>query len=184
MHLQMLRLSVFLLLFFPIFCFGVWQKFERPIEMAVPNSDGIYEFDMTVKHSLTMSVPTAGDKIILVDYLPDKQIWMPRGDNRTSFGDDQIQKLLQWDGMHRRIVTINGESPGPLLVVPLGARVAMRVRNRLRAEALTIHLHGMDKRNAWWTDGVAFVQQCPIQPLTDFVYRFIADTPGTHWFHG
>jgi FtsP/CotA-like multicopper oxidase with cupredoxin domain len=24
----------------------------------------------------------------------------------------------------------------------------------------------------------------PIQTLSSFVYRFIADTPGTHWFHG
>uniref|UniRef100_A0A183CEP1 Multicopper oxidase n=1 Tax=Globodera pallida TaxID=36090 RepID=A0A183CEP1_GLOPA len=149
--------------------------------MAVPNTAGVYEFDLMVEHSLPMSVRRDG-KVIPVDYLPDKKVWRPRGANRTLTAEE-IEELLQWDGLHRRIVTIDGESPGRVIVVPLGARVAMRVRNRLRAEALTIHLHGMDKKNAWWTDGVAFVQQCPIQPQTDFVYRFIADTPGTHWYH-
>jgi L-ascorbate oxidase len=31
---------------------------------------------------------------------------------------------------------------------------------------------------------VSFVQQCPISPGSTHTYRFIADTSGTHWFHG
>nr|CAD7463611.1 unnamed protein product [Timema tahoe] len=32
-------------------------------------------------------------------------------------------------------------------------------------------------------DGVPFLTQCPIQPHTDFTYKFVADTPGTHMWH-
>ncbi|KAI1720229.1 multicopper oxidase domain-containing protein [Ditylenchus destructor] len=71
---------------------------------------------------------------------------------------------VQHTGKHWRIVTINGQSPGETIVVPLGAQVIMHVKNRLHTEAVTVHLHGVDKRNMWYTDGVAMVQQCPIHP--------------------
>ncbi|TMS32895.1 hypothetical protein L596_000689 [Steinernema carpocapsae] len=36
----------------------------------------------------------------------------------------------------------------------------------------------------WYTDGVPYIQQCPVEPQHSYEYRFIADTPGTHWYHG
>ena len=60
----------------------------------------------------------------------------------------------------------------------------MRVKNRLNTESITLHVHGLDKRGLWFTDGVAHVQQCPIPVGSDFTYRFIADAYGTHWYHG
>ena len=47
-------------------------------------------------------------------------------------------------------------------MVPLGAEVLLRVTNTLLMDAVTIHVHGLNKQNLWYTDGVAFVQQCPI----------------------
>lgn len=52
--------------------------------------------------------------------------------------------------------------PGLPIVVPLGAEVLLRVTNTLLMDAVTIHVHGLNKQNLWYTDGVAFVQQCPI----------------------
>ena len=39
-------------------------------------------------------------------------------------------------------------------------------------EGITIHWHGFDMRGAEYYDGVAFLQQCPIAPGTNFTYRF------------
>ncbi len=60
----------------------------------------------------------------------------------------------------------------------------LQVTNKLLTEAISIHIHGLDKRGLWYTDGVPFIQQCPIAVNSKYTYRFIADTPGTHWFHG
>lgn len=50
------------------------------------------------------------------------------------------------------------------MVVPYGAEVYIRVRNHLMSEAMTLHIHGVDKKGLWYTDGAAFIQQCPIAP--------------------
>lgn len=47
----------------------------------------------------------------------------------------------------------------------------MRVINKLEAEAVTLHVHGMDKKYMWHTDGVAFVQQCPLPSGSSHAYR-------------
>jgi FtsP/CotA-like multicopper oxidase with cupredoxin domain len=70
------------------------------------------------------------------------------------------------------------------IVVPYGSEVVLRVTNGLLSESISVHIHGLDKRGLWYTDGVSNVQQCPIQMASTYSYRFIADTAGTHWFHG
>lgn len=84
---------------------------------------------------------------------------------------EEIDNLLQHTGQHIKVVTINGKrfvfsrvhsvfcnfdwfSPASPIAVPLGAEVLMRVINKLEYEAVTVHLHGVDKRNLWFTDGV------------------------------
>lgn len=32
-------------------------------------------------------------------------------------------------------------------------------------------------------DGVPLVTQCPISPASSFRYNFIAENPGTHFYH-
>ncbi|KAJ7328201.1 hypothetical protein OS493_025078 [Desmophyllum pertusum] len=83
----------------------------------------------------------------------------------------------------RKIILINGQLPGPTLEVMEGAEVAIKVVNELEKEGLTIHWHGIHMRNNVWMDGVPYVTQCPILPKQSFTYRFIADPPGTHWYH-
>ena len=83
----------------------------------------------------------------------------------------------------RNIILINGQFPGPTLEVMEGAEVAVKVVNELLKEGLTIHWHGIHLRNNVWMDGVPYITQCPILPRQSFSYRFIADPPGTHWYH-
>lgn len=95
-----------------------------------------------------------------------------------------LTSLLQLHGLHQTVYAINGKIPADPIVVPLGAEVILRVFNNLLSAAVTLHVHGLDKKGLWYTDGVAWLQQCPISPKMIYEYRFIADTPGTHWFHG
>jgi len=62
-------------------------------------------------------------------------------------------------------------------------KVVVTVTNNLLKEDLSIHWHGIHMRQTPWMDGVAFVTQCPIPTKQTFQYRFIADPPGTHWYH-
>ncbi|RUS85498.1 hypothetical protein EGW08_006706, partial [Elysia chlorotica] len=53
----------------------------------------------------------------------------------------------------------------------------------MSSEAASIHWHGLHQIGTPWMDGVAFVTQCPIQPLQTFTYRFRASPSGTFWYH-
>lgn len=47
----------------------------------------------------------------------------------------------------------------------------------------TIHWHGMYQTNSWQSDGVPDITQKAVEPGESFTYRFIADKPGTLWYH-
>ena len=80
------------------------------------------------------------------------------------------------------IITINGISPGPTLVVDNDATVYVHAINNLEAET-SIHWHGMYQRHTSWMDGVGFITQPTIKVDTSFDYIFQARPFGTHWYH-
>ncbi|NIR60944.1 MAG: multicopper oxidase domain-containing protein, partial [Gammaproteobacteria bacterium] len=45
----------------------------------------------------------------------------------------------------------------------------------------TIHLHGTIHPNA--ADGVPHITQTPVKPGESFAYEFVAENPGTHFYH-
>ena len=83
----------------------------------------------------------------------------------------------------------------------------MNVKNHLPGESCTIHWHGIHQvfssfyfNRVWeshhltvnlitmkvgtpYMDGVPLVTQCPISPASSFRYNFIAENPGTHFYH-
>ncbi|MCA2219198.1 multicopper oxidase family protein [Jidongwangia harbinensis] len=77
--------------------------------------------------------------------------------------------------------TYNGQAPGPELRVRQGDLVEVTLVNRLPADGVTIHWHGVDLPNR--EDGVAGVTQDAVQPGQSYVYRFRADQVGTFWYH-
>ncbi len=88
------------------------------------------------------------------------------------------------DGRSYRLYTaINGQIPGPTLIVTEGQMVRVNVTNKLTSEGVTIHWHGMHQKGTPWMDGVAFVSQAPITPGAVFQYRFVAAPAGSHWYH-
>ncbi|WP_017557043.1 multicopper oxidase family protein [Nocardiopsis baichengensis] len=70
--------------------------------------------------------------------------------------------------------------PGRELRLTAGDTIKATLENRL-PDPTSVHWHGLAMRNDM--DGVPSVTQAPVKPGEDFTYRFIVDTPGTHWFH-
>ncbi|KAK0672592.1 multicopper oxidase-domain-containing protein [Cercophora samala] len=88
-------------------------------------------------------------------------------------------------GVWKKMMLVNGQSPGPLIEVNTGDIVRVKVNNYLSGgESTTIHWHGIHQRNTTWMDGVAGISQCGIPPGKSFTYEFeIIDQRGTFWYH-
>lgn len=74
----------------------------------------------------------------------------------------------------------NGSSPGPTIEAIEGDRVRIYVTNRLN-ESTSIHWHGIILPNGM--DGVAGLNQKPIQPGETFKYEFTLKQNGTFMYH-
>ncbi len=77
--------------------------------------------------------------------------------------------------------TVNGSSPGPTLHAVEGDLVEVHLTNDNIPDGITLHWHGVDLTNAM--DGVAGVTQDAVQEGETFTYRFVAEQPGTYWYH-
>lgn len=95
----------------------------------------------------------------------------------------ELEDVSMTDGYYKMIYTINGQYPGPSIVVYQGQKVKVVVKNKLLSEGVTIHWHGITQRGTPWMDGVGSLSHCPINPEETFVYSFIAEPIGTHWYH-
>lgn len=74
----------------------------------------------------------------------------------------------------------NGSVPGPLLQVNQGDRVRVLLVNHL-SDPTSIHWHGIRVPNA--EDGVAGITQNAVRREGGHVYEFVANDPGTFWYH-
>lgn len=85
-------------------------------------------------------------------------------------------------GFSANVWGFNGQVPGPLIHVREGEEVEVTVHNFTTLNH-TIHWHGIFQTGTWRSDGVPHVTQNPIEPGESFTYRFIADKPGSLWYH-
>ncbi|KAL5274167.1 hypothetical protein ACFFRR_000750 [Megaselia abdita] len=86
------------------------------------------------------------------------------------------------DGLRTSIMSVNYMYPGPSIEVCHNDTIIVDVLNRL-PEPTSIHWHGLTQKETPWMDGVPFITQYPIQPGKTMRYRFIAENPGTYWYH-
>ena len=84
---------------------------------------------------------------------------------------------------YRMGIAVNGQIPGPTLIVHEEQSVVIHVHNNLTSEGISIHWHGMHQRGTPWMDGVGQVTQCQIGPSSSFSYEYIARPSGTFWYH-
>jgi FtsP/CotA-like multicopper oxidase with cupredoxin domain len=94
--------------------------------------------------------------------------------------EDTILTLVDKQTFHT--FSFNGQTPGPLVHVREGDTVEIAVENQTTLPH-TIHWHGLRQASNWMLDGVPDVTQLAIAPGETFTYRFIADPPGTMWYH-
>lgn len=64
-----------------------------------------------------------------------------------------------------------------------GDRIIVDAMNMMHADSTTLHWHGQHLHRSPYMDGTPFVSQCPILPGDTFRYNFVAETPGTHFWH-
>ncbi|XP_789921.3 L-ascorbate oxidase [Strongylocentrotus purpuratus] len=87
-------------------------------------------------------------------------------------------------GYARPVYSVNRQEPGPSIQVCENDIIKVHVHNRLQnEEGESIHWHGFHMQGTQHMDGVSGVTQCPINAGHDFTYEFIAEQPGTHWWH-
>ncbi|MCG8624588.1 MAG: multicopper oxidase domain-containing protein, partial [Proteobacteria bacterium] len=88
------------------------------------------------------------------------------------------------DGKTYRLgIAVNGQIPGPTVVVHEKQVVSIVVQNNLTSEGISIHWHGMHQIGTPWMDGVGQVTQCQIGPSSAFTYMYTASPSGTFWYH-
>ncbi|WP_240375647.1 multicopper oxidase family protein [Bacillus piscicola] len=89
----------------------------------------------------------------------------------------------EWDlgeGKQVNAWTYNGTVPGEALRVTEGDFVRVHLKNELDVP-VTIHWHGVLLPNKM--DGVPGLTQDAVEPGESFTYEFIANDPGTYWYH-
>lgn len=64
-----------------------------------------------------------------------------------------------------------------------GDMVVIDVVNKMKGRSTTIHWHGILQRGTPFMDGVPMVTQCPIVDGQTFRYSFLAEDPGTYFWH-
>ncbi|GGD13171.1 multicopper oxidase family protein [Pontibacillus salipaludis] len=76
--------------------------------------------------------------------------------------------------------TYNQSVPGQEIRVKEGDYVKVHLKNNLDVP-VTIHWHGVVLPNKM--DGVPGITQDAVLPGEEFTYEFLADNPGTYWYH-
>ncbi|XP_055998671.1 uncharacterized protein LOC130047473 [Ostrea edulis] len=158
--------------------------FDHSVKPHCPPDEEICEFDWVIDYIETM--------IYYDENCSGKPIVVRNGSLFKRTGCNQFvpihinedaNKAIFADGSYKLIYGINGNYPGPSVVVYEGQQVVVNIKNNLLMEGITIHWHGMVQWHTPWMDGVGTVSHCPINPGETFQYRFLADPPGTHWYH-
>lgn len=87
------------------------------------------------------------------------------------------------DGFERGLVTVNRQLPGPPIQVCKNDIIVVDVENHMEGASAAIHWHGITQKGTPFADGVPFLTQCPINSGNSFRYSFVANNPGTHFYH-
>ncbi|KAL2478909.1 Laccase-1 [Forsythia ovata] len=83
----------------------------------------------------------------------------------------------------KQLLTVNGEYPGPTIIINEGDNVQVKVTNRV-ARNTTIHWHGIRQLRTGWADGPAYITQCPIGTGKTYTYNFtVTNQRGTLLWH-
>ncbi|KAJ7182346.1 multi-copper oxidase [Mycena crocata] len=87
-------------------------------------------------------------------------------------------------GVQKRMVVVDGRSPGPVVEGNWDDRILVYLTNNL-PEGTAIHWHALPLPNTPFYDGTPGVSQCLIPPGATLLYNFtFGGWTGTTWWHG
>lgn len=78
--------------------------------------------------------------------------------------------------------TYDGKYPGTEIRAREGERLRVALKNNL-PEGTSIHWHGIAQKGTSNMDGIPNLTQPPIPTGAAFIYDFVADAPGTYFYH-
>lgn len=81
-----------------------------------------------------------------------------------------------------KVWAYDGQVPGPLIRVQEGDTIKLTMHNNSTLNH-TIHWHGIYQTDSWRSDGVPDITQKGIEPGESYTYEFVADKPGSLWYH-
>lgn len=165
-------------------CSPTFGGFNHRVIPACDESEDVckFEFDIRYKFSMVYYFNGYSTPIVIRNGTMMKRS-VYNSEEFTPVTSRELSEILTVDGVYKLLFAINGELPGPPIVVYEGQTIEVSVKNGLSNEAFTIHWHGMIQKNTPWMDGASMVTQCPINPGDTFLYRYKAEPRGTHWYH-
>ena len=91
---------------------------------------------------------------------------------------------MNLDGANRKVLSINGNIPGPTITLALGYSLQIHVINNLPSGLpISFHWYGLPQLNSPYYDGVANITECPACPGQTIDYLFCPNITGTFWYH-
>ncbi|XP_054257860.1 uncharacterized protein LOC128982847 [Macrosteles quadrilineatus] len=167
----------------------VWLSFvviwSSTLNIAVAEDEPHYQFP-DVEHHPCNRVCVEGEPMTCIyKFTVEKYFAMSKAcyDCPRNVTDCYRPDCVSLDGVARPITTVNRKIPGPSVEVCLGDKIVVDVENNMADESTSIHWHGHHQVRSPYMDGVPYVTQCPINPISAFRYTMNADNPGTLFWH-
>lgn len=133
---------------------------------------------LTIEHRLTMM--NENERTLL---RPQNGRFIRYNDTKT-YTEDEERDFISADGYgSRMVIAVNRRFPGPPIIAYENQEVTIHMWNKMHTDSTTIHLHGMHQKQSPYSDGVAFVSQCPILPGQIYSVKFNAKPFGTSFYH-
>ncbi|XP_066921710.1 uncharacterized protein [Clytia hemisphaerica] len=174
------REKILLAVFLILAIFGIHHiKCEDTPEPCKPEND-VCEFWLTIEERLVLHQDNV--RVVAINGSLYKHDQGPETDEAKRY-NVSLNQVITMDGYERAVITANNSIPGPPLVVYKDQTIIVHVHNHLLSESVTIHWHGIHQKGTPFSDGVAFISQCPILPGQTFAYEFKASPSGTFFYH-
>ena len=107
-----------------------------------------------------------------------------RYNDSKTYNANEERDFISADGFgSRMVIAVNRMFPGPPIIAYENQNIILHIWNKMHTDSTTIHLHGIHQKDSPWSDGVAFVSQCPILPSQIYTVKFRAKPFGTSFYH-
>ena len=134
------------------------------------------EYDVQDTHGVVYSIGADGEQRPLEQH---KDRYCAKHFNFADCSEPQFV-----DGKtYRMAIGVNGQIPGPTIIVHEEQTVVLHVHNNLTTDGTSIHWHGLHQVGTPWMDGVGQLTQCQIDASSSFSYIYKASPSGTFWYH-